>query len=96
MTSLYADDALIYCTAPTIPSLKTKLQKYVDDVCVWYNGNKFGINVTKSNTMVIASNNFLHNCSANNLRIMLNGCEIENCDHTDYLGLTIDHNHKTS
>ena len=57
MTNLYADDALIYCTAPTIPSLKTKLQKCVDDVCVWYNGNKFGINATKSNTKVIASNN---------------------------------------
>ena len=90
-SNLYADDALICCTDSTISGLNKILQKCVDDVCIWYNGNKLGVNAAKSNAMILASPHLLKNCDEN-VSMILNGSDIEDCKHADYLGLTIDNN----
>jgi hypothetical protein len=87
--NLYADDTLIYCTGTTVSEVNSKLQKCVNEVFNWYEGNRLVLNASKSNTMLVASK-YAINQGDCNMNINLNGCVLEQLSALDYLGVKID------
>lgn len=89
--NLYADDCIIYCSGKTVDDVGSKLQKCIDDVSLWYAGNKLAINADKSNTMLIASKHNLQSLSDDcTLKITINDTDVSHVTHCDYLGITIE------
>ena len=55
LCKLYADDTLIYCTGNNVNELKNNMQTCVVAIPEWYDMNRFVINSTKSNAMLVTT-----------------------------------------
>ena len=53
--NLYADDALVYCSANTINELQECTQKCVSAIKEWYDNNRLVMNATVSSTMFVST-----------------------------------------
>ena len=89
--NLYADDCIIYCSGVTFDDVQSNLQKCIDDVSLWYAGNKLVLNAEKSNSMLITSK-YKHQNVLNDkeLEIIINDCKIRQVKNCEYLGITIE------
>lgn len=89
--NLYADDTLVYCTGRTIDELQGNLQECIADVNNWYDRNKLVVNASKSNSMLVCTQqreNHLNHETELNIRFaneILNQVEC-----IDYLGIKLD------
>ena len=88
--NLYADDTLIYCTGSNIVELKTNIQKCVTDVHEWYESNKFVINTSKSNVMLLTTRQMLSHMTDTDLNVHIGNHELLQCNNIKYLGVDID------
>ena len=52
--NLYADDALLYCSANNVDTLRDCTNNYIACIKQWYDMNKLVINTAKSNVMVVS------------------------------------------
>ena len=86
---MYADDILIYASAPTSDELQKKLQLCVDNVHHWYHMNRLTINKKKSTIMFIGSKAQLQSISLDQFSIDLDCSQIELVNETKYLGLFV-------
>ena len=84
--NIYADDTLIYYTGSTIKEIENVLQKCLDSVFEWYQGNRLVINPKKCVSMLVSGPNNQLNES---LSVSLHGNQISQASSTTYLGLEI-------
>ena len=89
--NLYADDCLVYCAGNNLNDVNQNLQKCIDDVATWYDGNKLVLNVDKCNTMLIGSRHKRAQLGINEcLEINLNEVVVKQVNTADYLGVKIE------
>ena len=87
--NIYADDVIIYTSAPTSDELQKKLQLCVDNVHHWYHMNRLTINKKKSVVMVIGSKAQLQSLNLDQFSINLDSNQIELVNKAKYLGLLL-------
>lgn len=66
--NIYADDMLIYTACSSVDEVEENLQKCLNDVQKWYDGNRLIINASKSSSMLIQprkNTNYVVNVSVN-------------------------------
>ena len=85
--SLYADDTLIYCEGSNVEDVNMKLQKCLDEISKWYDGNNIVINTNKSCTMLVKSK---HSNVQDVLNVNIYNQELESSKCLRYLGVDID------
>ena len=89
MPILFADDTCLIFTAPNLASLTTIINKELQNLSIWFDFNKFMVNPSKSNFLIIPpklNKPFLQT------NVFLNNISIPQCISIRYLGLTIDMN----
>ena len=92
--NLYADDVLLYCTGHDIVQLRNNLQNSLDDAKEWYTQNKLVVNASKSNSILVSTNQKLSRLEYDNnnlLNVHIGNDNVPDVDVIDYLGLKIDH-----
>ena len=75
--NMYADDVIIYTSAPTSDELQKKLQLCVDNVHHWYHMNRLTINKKKSAVMVIGGKVPLQSLNLDQFSINLDSNQTE-------------------
>ena len=83
-SNIFADDGAIYCSGKSYTKVKENLQISVNDADEWYNTNKFSINLTKSLSMMCASDRNLNQLSADelNLDIHMRSVKVSSCPYS--------------
>ena len=81
----YADDTTLGYSCNNIQDLQTILEQEVNKVTKWLTANKLLLNVSKTHSMLFS---FKRNVS--NLKVRINGTEIEEKCTTSFLGVQID------
>ena len=76
--SLYADDTVLYCFSKDPHQLERKLNEDLSNVAVWLKDNKLTLNLGKSKSMLIGSNQKLAKISQ--LSVSIFNCNIENVE----------------
>ena len=93
--TMYADDTSISFTAKSVDDLKMTLNKELDSLRKWLEGNKVSLNVLKTQVMVIGSHPNLKKISIKLVEppsFSIGGSEVEMVDNVKYLGVQIDRN----
>jgi hypothetical protein len=85
--NIYADDTLIYYAGNTVDEVENVLQKCLDDVMKWYDGNRLVVNPSKSVSMLISTKH--KKSDTNTLQVTLNNNMVTQASSTKYLGVTI-------
>ena len=88
--NLYTDDALVYCSANIVDTLRECTNNYIACIKQWYDMNKLVINTAKSNVMVVSSKQRHVLSGASNIDIRLGNENIKQIDCIDYLGAKLD------
>ena len=89
--NLYADDCLIYCTGKNVDDVRENLQKCIDNVKDWYEGNCLELNVSKCNSMLIRSKHMISQLNDNDaLNIIMGNSIVTQVDVAKYLGVTLE------
>jgi hypothetical protein len=88
---LFADDMLLYCESESVDEGIEEMNKDLDRICEWINGNRLKLNVSKSKGMVIkpiirgnVSDTLIHK------KLMINDTLIDTVNEIKYLGVIID------
>ena len=91
-TSMYADDASIYRCSKDMPQLNKEINKDLEKLDEWLIGNKLSLNVAKTHSMLIASQQKHKSLSRSDIRFepKIRGKEIEIRSKAKYLGVQID------
>ena len=87
--NMYADDVIIYTSAPTSDELQKKLQLCVDNVHHWYHMNRLTINKNKSAVMVIGGKVPLQPLNLDQFSINLDSNQTELVNKAKYLGFLV-------
>ena len=90
---MYPDDTNISFTAKSVDDLNMTLNKEVDSLRKWLQGNKLSLNVLKTQVMVIGSRPNLKKISTKLVEppsFSIGGSEIEMADNVKYFGVQID------
>ena len=87
--NMFADDVIIYTSAPSRDELQRKLQLYIDNVHNWYYMNRLIINKKKSAVMVIGSKAQLQYLNLDQFSVYLDSNKIELVSKVKYLGLFV-------
>ena len=82
--SMYADDSTIYASATTTNDVTETLNKELQSVLKWVASNKLVLNISKTKSIVFATN---HSLSS---RPQLNGVSVEQVKETKLLSVTLD------
>ena len=93
--NIYADDVLIYCNAPDVNSVNTKLQNSLLKIKEWYDRNMLHVNSTKTNSMLVTTKQREGRINRNSdayLDLMLDNEKLCNVRDCKYLGVNIDVN----
>ena len=94
--NLYADDVLLYSTGHDIAELRSNLQSSLDSAKVWYDCNKLVVNGSKSNSILVGTNQKLSSLQRSNndlsLNVHIGDDDVPDVHVIDYLGLKIDQN----
>ena len=85
---LYADDAVLLCTASTAAELKEYLDTGFTQICTWYCENKLNLNVKKTKLMQTGSKITLS--AFENFEFKSDGVVIDRVKSFTYLGVTTD------
>ena len=85
--SLYADDTVLYCFSKDPHQLEKKLNEDLSNVAVWLKENKLTLNLGKSKSMLIGSNQKIAKISE--LSISIFNCNLENVESFKYLGIKL-------
>ena len=85
--SLYANDAVLYCTTKNIEALKTKLQSALNGVTSWCKNNCVNLNVKKTKLCCYGTRHILNQ---NRISLTLNGVTLVPCRQYNYLGVVLD------
>ena len=86
----FADDTIIYVTGKTVQEVRQKLQSCINGVQQWYAQNRLVINVSKSNIMLLTTQQKRKYLDLNEFCIYYEGVKLEMTDQVKYLGLIID------
>ena len=89
--SLFADDAVIFFESDTMKELQSIINKEIVHICNWLHMNKLTLNTQKTTYQVYT--NMKH---SEDLKIELNGMEIQQVATVKYLGVYVDSNLKWS
>ena len=88
--NIYADDTLSYCSANNVDTLQECTNNYIACIKQWYDMNTLVINTTKSNVMVVSSNQRHALSGASNIDVHLGDENIKQIDCIGYLGVKLD------
>ena len=91
--TMYADDTSISFTAKSVSDLNMMLNKVLNYLRKWLQGNKLSLNVLKTQAMVIGSRPNLKKISTKLVEppsFSIGGSEVEMVDNVKYLGVQID------
>ena len=91
--TMYPDDTSISFTAKSVDDLNMTLNKEVDSLRKWLQGNKLSLNVLKTQVMVTGSRPNLKKISTKLVEhpsFSIGGSEIEMADNVKCLGVQID------
>ena len=89
---MYADDTSISFTARSVNDLNLTMNKELDSLRKWLQGNKLSLNVLKTQAMVIGSRPNLKKISTKLVEppsFSIGGSEVEMVDNVKYLGVQI-------
>ena len=86
--SLYADDTALYATSESYIDLMLALRIDMATVTEWLKLNKLTLNVGKTKLMIFGSQRKLNRI--NEVKLELNGVNIERVETFKYLGITLD------
>ena len=89
--NMYADDCLIYCIGNNWESMRPKLQYGLDSFQNWCLCNRMKLNVCKSKSLIIGTNQKIGNIDIAE-SFMLNNEGLEFTDTYNYLGKVLDKN----
>ena len=89
---MYADDTSISIAASSLPELELALNTELANLHEWLNVNKLGLNIAKTELMLIGSRQRLATAIDHSLTVQIEGHEIDRVLHTKSLGLYIDQN----
>ena len=87
---MYADDTTLISSLETFENIENNFNTKIYKITAWLKSNmlKVNLNVEKSNLMIF----FKHPKKLSNLNITVNTKIIEQVDHFNYLGITLDQN----
>ena len=91
---MYADDTTLISSLETFGDrnnpkyIENNINTEISKITTWLNSNMLNLNVEKSNFMIF----FKHPKKLPNLNITVNNKIIEQVDHFNYLGITLDQN----
>ena len=85
--NIYADDTLIYYAGNSLKDVEMVLQKCLDDVSQWYDGNRLVVNPSKCVSLLITAKH--KQSEDNNLTVTMNNNAITQVNTTNYLGVNI-------
>ena len=91
--TIYADDTSISFTAKSVNDLNMTLNKELDSLRKWLQGNKLSLNVLKTQTMVIGSRPNFKKISTKLVEppsFTIGGFDVEMVGNIKYLGVQID------
>ena len=91
--TMYADDTSISFTAKSVNDLNMTLNKDLNSLRKWLQGNKLSLNVLKTQAIVIGSRPNLKKISTKLVEppsFSIGGLEVEMVDNVKYLGVQID------
>ena len=89
---LFADDTNIFVSGKTIEDAYSAANELLESLNKYMVTNKLHINMTKCCYMIFKPNRNLTDQPYPNLKLTINGCEIEHVTHTKFLGVIIDEN----
>ena len=89
-THIFADDTTTTVKAKDVQTVNDYLQKESDNIEKWCIDNKMVINIEKTKSMLIASNQKLRNTSEPDLNIKIQGKRITSVTEEKLLGIQID------
>ena len=91
--TMYADDTSISFTAKSVNDLNMTLNKELDSLRKWLQGNKLSLNVLKTQAMVIGSRPNLKKISTKLVEppsFTIGGSDVDMVGNVKYLGVQID------
>ena len=93
-TSVYADDTSIYCCSKDVPQLNREINEDLEQLDEWLMGNKLSLNVAKTHSMLIATQQKHKSLAYSDIRFdpKIREKEIEIRSKAKYLGVQIDDN----
>ena len=93
-TSVYADDTSIYRCSKDLPQLNREINEDLEKLDEWLMGNKLSLNVAKTHSMLIASQQKHKSLAHSDIRFdpKIRENEIEILTKAKYLGVQIDEN----
>ena len=91
-TSMYADDTSIYRCSKDMPQLNKEINEDLEKLDEWLIGNKLSLNLAKTHSVLIASQQKHKSLSRSDIRFepKIRGKEIEIRSKAKYLGVQID------
>ena len=91
-THIYADDVTTSVGVTEVQTVNDQLQKECQNVESWCTGNRMVVNVEKTKSMIVASQQNLRNSSDPTLNITIQSKQILNVPNEKLLGVQIDQN----
>ena len=82
---LYADDTKIFCSGEDILELCNRVTNELEKLHTWLIINKLSLNIGKTNFMIFTGMNIKED-----VRLKIDGVNIERVYHTKFLGVEID------
>ena len=86
--SLYADDAVIYCSNHDSYFVQSRLENAFSHIITWCNTNFININIDKTKFCIYGTRTTVSNFEPTT--IVSNNKEINRCKQYQYLGVTLD------
>ena len=89
---VHADDTSVTFAAPDMLGLETQINTELKHINLWHRANKLGLNVGKTEFMVISSRQKLQSLNDKTINFNVEGVKINQTDNSKALGLNIDEN----
>ena len=93
--TMYADDTSIYYSSRNMEAINQTLNSELDHMRQWLQGNNLSLNVLKTQAIVVGSKPKIKKIIEKIIappQFLIGDAQVENVDHTKYLGVMIDKN----
>ena len=87
---MYADDTSFYVTGQNLNELNTLINSDLENVSRWFTLNHLVINASKTTCMLVCTQQKRVRLGNVNLNVSINESPIQNVEHQNILGITID------
>ena len=87
---MYADDTVIFFSAPLISEIELQLNLELINLSEWLSTNKLILNLKKTEFMVFGTHQRLCRQDIDGAHITLGGESVKHCDAFKYLGVVLD------